>query len=100
MKMKSLVVLSALYLLALNSAIASPGPFETEARARDEKRYNIAERGAVGDGKTLNTKAIQAVIEECAQNGGGLLVIPRGIFLSGALFLKPGVNIEMQEGSV
>src|ERR1044072_2936569 len=65
-----------------------------------EPRYNIAEHGASGDGKTLNTKAIQAVIDECAKNGGGALVIPKGIFISGALFLKPGVNLEFENGAV
>lgn len=63
-------------------------------------RYNIAEYGAVGDGKTMNTAAIQAVIDKCAQNAPATLVIPKGIFLSGSLFLKPGVSIEMMEGSV
>ena len=67
---------------------------------RNKKNYNIAEYGAIADGKTLNTKAIQDVIDECAKNGGGNIIIPKGIFLSGALFLKPGVNIEMEEGSV
>jgi alpha-L-rhamnosidase len=65
-----------------------------------ENRYNIAERGAVGDGKTLNSKAIQAVIDECAKNGGGTLIIPKGVFLSGSLFLKPGVNIELEQDAV
>jgi alpha-L-rhamnosidase len=64
------------------------------------KRYNIAEHGAVGNGTTLNTKAIQAVIDDCAKNGGGAIVIPQGIFLSGSLFLKPGVNIEFEDGGV
>jgi len=70
------------------------------ADSRKAKRYNIAEHGAVGDGTTLNTKAIQAVIDECAQNGGGTIVIPKGVFLSGAIFLKPGVNIELQQDGV
>lgn len=65
-----------------------------------EKRYNIAEKGALGDGKTLNTKTIQSIINECAQNGGGTIVIPKGVFLSGSLFLKPGVNIEIQQDAV
>lgn len=63
------------------------------------KRYNIAENGAIGDGTTLNTKAIQATIDKCAK-GGGVVVIPKGIFLSGSIFLKPGVSIEMEDGSV
>jgi alpha-L-rhamnosidase len=63
------------------------------------KKYNIAEHGAIADGKTLNSKAIQAVIDECAKKGG-TVVIPKGEFLTGSLFLKPGVNLEFQEGGV
>jgi polygalacturonase len=103
MKMNPFVVLSALAFLvtgAVAKAGRQYGPIGTEARHGLEKRYNIAERGAVGDGTTLNSKAIQAVIEECALNGGGTVVIPKGVFLSGSLFLKPGVNIELQEGAV
>jgi polygalacturonase len=66
----------------------------------NDKRYNIAERGAMGDGKTLNTQKIQVVIDECAQKGGGTIVVPKGVFVSGALFLKRGVNLELQEGAV
>jgi polygalacturonase len=64
------------------------------------KSYNIAEHGAVGDATKLNTKAIQAVIDDCAKNGGGIVIIPKGVFLSGAIFLKPGVNLQIQEGGV
>ena len=64
------------------------------------KRFNIAEHGAIGDGKTLNNKLIQAVIDECAKRGGGIVVIPKGEFLTGSLFLKPGVNLEIKEGGV
>ncbi|CAN5703898.1 glycosyl hydrolase family 28 protein [soil metagenome] len=63
------------------------------------KRYNIADHGAIGDGKTLNTKSIQATIDICAKKGG-TVVIPKGQFLSGSIFLKPGVNLEIQEGGI
>jgi polygalacturonase len=63
------------------------------------KKYNIADHGAIADGKTLNSKAIQAVIDECAKKGG-TVVIPKGEFLTGSLFLKPGVDLEFQEGGV
>ena len=56
--------------------------------------------GAAGDGRTLNTKPIQAAIDRCAAAGGGTVVIPKGEFVSGALFLKPGVNITLAEGAV
>ncbi|MES2772801.1 MAG: glycosyl hydrolase family 28 protein [Bacteroidota bacterium] len=64
------------------------------------KNYTITEHGAIGDGLVLNTKAIQAVIDQCAKGGGGTVVIPKGIFLSGSIFMKPRVNLELQEGAV
>ena len=64
------------------------------------KLYNITAHGALGDGTTLNTTAIQATIDECAAKGGGTVVIPKGVFLSGALFLKQGVNLEIQQDAV
>ena len=60
----------------------------------------ISDYGAVGDGRTLNTAAIQAAIDRCASAGGGTLVIPAGEFLSGAIFLKPGVNLHLAKGAV
>ncbi|HEY3760239.1 MAG TPA: glycosyl hydrolase family 28 protein [Verrucomicrobiae bacterium] len=55
--------------------------------------------GAVGDGETINTKTIQTAIDQCSAAGGGTVVVPAGQFLSGALFLKPRVNIELAEGA-
>jgi alpha-L-rhamnosidase len=63
-------------------------------------RLFVTEKGAIADGVTLNTTTLQAAIDECAASGGGTLVFPKGEFLSGALFLKPGVNIELTEGAV
>jgi alpha-L-rhamnosidase len=73
------------------------------ARAADEESTNtvsILTAGAVGDGVTLNTAAIQKAIDQLAANGGGTLVIPQGEFLSGAIFLKPGVNLHLDKGAV
>jgi alpha-L-rhamnosidase len=64
------------------------------------KQLSIATAGAVGDGITLNTAAIQKAIEALAANGGGTLVIPKGEFVSGAIFLKPGVNLYLDKGAV
>ena len=68
--------------------------------AADSARFDISQFGAVADGTTVNTKAIQAAIDQCAAGGGGTLVIPKGEFISGSLFLKPGVNVELLEGAV
>lgn len=63
-------------------------------------RYVITDRGAVGDGTTVNTTAIQQAIDACAAAGGGVLVVPKGVFLSGALYFKPGVNLELEKDAV
>jgi exo-poly-alpha-galacturonosidase len=62
--------------------------------------YVITEHGAVGDGTTVNTKAIQSAIDACAAVGGGVIVVPKGVFVSGALYFKPGVNLEVQKDAV
>jgi len=61
---------------------------------------SITDFGAVGDGQTLNTEKIQSAIDQLAAKGGGTLVIPRGVFLSGAIFLKPGVDLHLDPGAV
>ncbi|MBN2013502.1 glycoside hydrolase family 28 protein [candidate division KSB1 bacterium] len=68
--------------------------------AKPSKRAMITDHGAVGDGQTLNTNAIQAAIDKCAADGGGTLVIPKGVFLSGAIFLKQGVNLHIEKDGV
>jgi len=70
------------------------------ARAADGRRVSVAVRGAVGDGRTVNTPAIQAVIDELAVAGGGTAVVPPGVFLTGALFLRPRVNLHLEAGAV
>jgi polygalacturonase len=48
----------------------------------------------------VNTRAIQAAIDDCAAAGGGILVVPEGVFLSGALYFKPGVDLLVEKGGV
>ncbi len=68
--------------------------------AQQAKRYVITDHGAVGNSQTLNTKAIQSVIDLCASEGGGTVVIPEGVFLSGAIFLKQGVHLHVEQDGV
>lgn len=62
------------------------------------KDYNILEFGAKSDGSTLNTRAVQAAIDACGD--GGRVVIPAGIFISGALFLHSDMTLYLEEGAV
>jgi len=56
-------------------------------------KLNILDFGAIADGKTVNTKAIQAAIDACP--AGGIVYIPEGTFLSGAIFLKGDMTFEV-----
>ncbi len=70
----------------------------TQMQSKSNNHYVVADFGAVGDGTTLNTKAIQSAIEKCHADGGGTLVIPEGTFLTGSLFFKQGVDLYLAEG--
>ena len=56
--------------------------------------------GAVADGATVNTRAIQAAIDAQAAAGGGTVVVPPGVFVSGALFMQPKVHLHLEQGAV
>ncbi len=64
----------------------------------DKKALSIVDFGALGDGETLNTKAIQAGID--ALEKGGRLVVPKGVFVTGALFLKSHMILSLEQGAV
>ena len=67
-----------------------------------DKEYLITKFGAKTDATAAqNQKAIQKAIDKCSKKGGGRVVVPAGsTFLTGALQLKSGVNLEVQEGAV
>lgn len=65
--------------------------------AISDLKYNITNYGALGDGKALNTKYIQDAIDACSKNGGGVVVIPEGIFITGAIYLKQGVDLNVEK---
>ena len=64
------------------------------------KQYVITDYGVIRDSMLLQTEAIQRVIDKVASNGGGVVVIPRGTFLTGSLFFKPGTHLHIIEGGV
>ena len=62
------------------------------------KKYVITEYGVRNDSTIVQTDAIQKVIDLAASNGGGVIVIPRGTYLSGSLFFKQGTHLYVEEG--
>lgn len=64
------------------------------------KKYAITDFGVAKDSTKIQTIAIQKVIDKAAANGGGVIIIPKGVFLSGALFFKPKTTLYLSEGGV
>jgi Endopolygalacturonase len=63
----------------------------------NEKEHNIKDFGAVGDGKTSDTRAIQEAIDKCADRGGGRVIVPEGEYLTGTLYMKDNVELYLEE---
>jgi polygalacturonase len=67
--------------------------------AHAETRIKVSQHGAIADGKTLDTAAIQRAIDACARAGGGTVVLTAGRYLSGTFFLRSQVNLHLETGA-
>jgi polygalacturonase len=65
-----------------------------------ERNFSIAEFGAVGDGHTLNTEAFAKAIDQCAKAGGGHVIVPAGLWLTGPIVLKSNVDLHAERGAL
>jgi len=88
--------------LATGLLAASPVAFGASAVQKDKKgndlgarTYNVRDFGAIGDGVTVDTKAIQAAIDSCNTDKGGTVLIPAGIFVTGTIELKSNVTFHI-----
>jgi polygalacturonase len=64
-----------------------------------DKEYNIAAFGAVGDGVTKNTAAINAAINKCSNEGGGRVLVTNGDFLTGPVHMKSNVELHIDSSA-
>lgn len=65
-----------------------------------DREVNVVDFGAVGDGQTMNTVAINKAIESCASLGGGVVVIPPGLWLTGPIIFKSNINLHVEKGAL
>lgn len=61
------------------------------------KQYRVTDYGVVNDGR-VHTREFQELIDKVAADGGGVIVVPEGTYLTGALFFKPGVHLHIYKG--
>lgn len=66
----------------------------------EDNTINITDKGAIPDGQTLCTNSIQSAIDQISKMGGGTVVIPAGIWLSGPIVLKDNVRLHLKTGAL
>ena len=64
------------------------------------RSLSVKECGAVGDGVTLDTKAIQTAIDSVAAQGGGVVEVPAGVYLTGSIWLRDNIDLHLNPGAV
>jgi len=98
-----LLVLSA----GFATAIAAPTPTTTldwvkkvgaKSFPAGTKVYMVNDYGAVSDTLTINSKAIQNAIDECAAKGGGIVAFRPGTYVTGSVFVKSNVQLRVDKG--
>ena len=71
-----------------------------QCKTDDDASFNVLKYGAVGDGKTLDTAAIQSTITAAAAAGGGVVLLPApGVYLSAGITVKSNVTLRSANGS-
>jgi polygalacturonase len=83
---------------ATSTTFAADSTDSSDNKLLGARVYNIRDFGAVGDGKTLDTKAVQAAIDACAKDNGGTVLVPAGVFVIGSTELKTNVTLHISAG--
>lgn len=65
-----------------------------------DKSVNILSFGAIGNGLKLNTEAFKKAIETCADKGGGTVVVPAGVWVTGPIQFKSNINLHLEKGAL
>lgn len=69
------------------------------ANGNEPSVVGIDQFGAIGDGVQVNTEAIQSAIDHCSESGGGRVLVSRGRYVTGTLFLKSNVDLHVAAGA-
>src|SRR5215213_1810582 len=96
---KSLLSL-ALFTLATMSLLAQNKKPVVQNTSFRKDSFNIVKYGARADGISLNTKSINDAIDACNKKGGGVVVVPAGMWLTGPVILKTNVNLHLQRNAI
>ncbi|HWP54914.1 MAG TPA: glycoside hydrolase family 28 protein [Pyrinomonadaceae bacterium] len=101
MKLRISLILAATVSIALGLLFSSGSyrTFSVAANASEANPFNVKTFGATGDGKTLDTSAINKAIDAAATAGGGTVYFPAGNYLSVSIHLKSNISLYLDQGA-
>lgn len=85
------------FLMGIGTLMAQPAIKEPSFK---KDTINIVQNGAIADGLMLNTQSIQKSIDACSKKGGGVVLIPTGLWLTGPIRLQSNVNLHLSHNAV
>ena len=99
--LRTIALLGALVALPLQAALTAPVvPVAPAAPRIPATHISLADFGAVPDGETLNTAAFARALAALAEKGGGTLVVPPGIWLTGPIELRSRTRLHLEAGAL
>ncbi len=94
------VILSKLFTIAFLFAFAQKEKLPViKSPVFKKDTLSIKKYGAVSDGNTLNTKSINGAIDALSKKGGGVVLVPSGLWLTGPVVLKNNINLHIAAGA-
>jgi polygalacturonase len=94
------LVLGGLLMLACCQSPAADAPARAGSPAAASKApLDARDFGALGDGRTKDTAAIQKALDACAKAGGGTVVVPRGVYLIGSIVMGANTTLQLERGA-
>ena len=95
-----------LYLLLIVSMMTCSGNGKvntndrTPVQTTESYTVSVKDFGAIGNGSTLDTEAVQTAVDNVSQKGGGTVIVPKGTYLCGSIWLRSNVELHLENGAV
>ena len=97
--MKKIVLILSVLAIGISS-VAQQGKLPVVVSPKFKKdTSDITKFGAIPDGHTLNSKSIRAAIDALSKRGGGVVLVPAGLWLTGPIVLKSNINLHLATGA-
>jgi len=100
-QMRGYLIIAMFYCVSSIAAFAQAPEWVSKVGAKDQtpanNMFSVNNYGAVADGKTVNTRYIQKAIDACAKAGGGIVTFKSGTYVSGTIFLRDNVRLQIDK---